>query len=202
MVKNTSLVQQMQESAWVNLTIRKATIADAIQIFKIAQSLKLDRKNPQDNGFLVYVTDEEGYKKRIKATPYFYVADRGGEIIGFMFCFDGKTLKQLFEKGIMFGEDVKFPYLLSQKKPWVLVDQLGVMKKYSYQGVGKALFDQFFADLIGQSCAIYAEILHHPVKNHSIINFCTSIGFQKVNVLTNSDTNTWGIYHIPREDEL
>ncbi len=191
-----STAQQMQESAWVNLKIRKTTLADAVQIHNLAQSLKLNKNNPQENGFLVYVTDLEGYKTRIKSTPYFYIAERDGEIIGYLYCFDDATLKELEEKGILAGEDVTFPYLFSQKKPFILADQMGVMRKYSYQGIGKALFDEFFKDIIGKEVTLWAEVLHNPARNHASISFCESLGFEHVETLTNSDNHTWGLYHI------
>lgn len=196
-------VQQMQESAWVNLKIRKATLADATQIFHIAQSLKLNNKISKDDGFLIYTTDEDGYKKRIQSTPYFYVAERNGELIGYLYCFDDTTLKKLEEKKVLTGEDITFPYLFSQKKPFILADQMGVMLKYSYQGVGKALFEEFFKDLIGKNMkSLYAEILHKPFRNHVSIGFCKSLGFRHINELTNSDNNTWGIYHIGSDGEI
>jgi len=202
-MKTFQSLQTMQESAWVNLKIRKANIADAPKIQKLAHSLKIDVKNPQENGFLVYTTDDEGYKKRIQSTPYFYVAERDGELIGYLYCFDDKTLKELEEKKILTGEDITFPYLFSQKKPFILADQMGVMRKYSYQGIGKALFEKFFADIIGKNnLRLYAEILHKPVRNQASINFCQSIGFNEIEELTNSDKNTWGIYHIGPDNEI
>lgn len=198
-MKKSNSIQQMQESAWVNLKIRKASIADATQIHSIAQDLKLDKTEPQKNGFLIYTTDLDGYKKRISSTNYFYVAERDGEIIGYLFCFDDKTIKSLVEKKILFGEDKTFPFFFSKKKPFILADQMGIMKKYSYQGIGQALFDKFFSDVIGSKCDIYAEILHKPIKNNASSSFCKSIGFSEITEITNSDGNTWGIYHIPSE---
>ncbi len=194
------VVQQMKENAWVNLRIRKPTLADATAIFQLAQSLKLNKNNPQENGFLVYVTSEEGYRIRIQRTPYFYVAERDGELIGYLYCFDDKTTKQLADEGILTGEDVTFPFLFKQKKPFILADQMGIMRKYSYQGIGKALFDEFFKDIIGKNLdALYAEILHRPIRNHASISFCKSIGFEDINELMNSDSHTWGIYKVGRE---
>ncbi|MEK6898565.1 MAG: GNAT family N-acetyltransferase [Nanoarchaeota archaeon] len=195
----SDLSLRMQENAWVNLKIRKAVPQDAQKVYEIANSLKINKENPQKNGFLVYVTDLEGYKKRIEHTPYFYIAERDGEAIGFMFCFDEKVLTKLVQKKIITGEDETFSFYFGKKKQFVLVDQLGVQKQHTNQGVGKALFDAFFKDIIGKRCDVYAEILHKPIRNNSTIGFCKSIGFNEITEIANADKNTWGIYHIPSE---
>ena len=185
----------------VTLKIRRATLDDVKKITEIANSVKINYDNPQENGFLVYFCDEEGYRKRIGKTPYFYVAERNNEVVAFLLCFDNKTVEEMAAFGDMAGEDKTFDFIFSQKKPFILADQLAVLYEYSYQGIGKALFDKFFEDLLETGTTdIYGELLHKPARNNASINFCKSLGFEEINEITNNDDHTWGIYKVGKAE--
>ncbi len=182
-----------------DVQIRRAVVEDVSKIRKLAESLRINLNKPQEGGFLVHVTYTQGYAARLAKNPFFYVAEREGEMAGFLMCFEDKALENLVQRGVMTAEDNTFDFIFSQPRPFLVVDQIGVDRDYARQGVGRALMQGLFDDPRGIKIKdLYAEILHAPARNQTSINFFSSLGFRGIKELTNSDNNTWGIYHASR----
>ncbi len=175
--------------------IRHARPEDARDIWKLAQQLRLDYSSPQTNGFLVYVLDENRYRQRIAASPFFYVADTGNKLDGFLMCYDERTLRDLNAAGDMSHEDGTVEFVLSQEGPYVFGDQIGVAREEQGHGIGHAMMRELFKEMRESGIsAMYGAILHKPFRNASSINFFSGLNSEKVSEIANKDSLVWGIY--------
>ena len=179
----------------MKIDIRQARVQDASQIEKIARSLRYDPSKTQIDGFLVYVLSEEEYKQRIKRNPYFYVAESDGGIEGFSMNYNDHTLKTLLGVGAMSHESSFMKFLLEQKNPFILADQIGVRREFARAKIGHALINRLFSDMRkAQIPDTYAGILHKPTRNEASIKFCSELGFENICEISNNDFYLWGIY--------
>ncbi|MFA5992200.1 MAG: GNAT family N-acetyltransferase [Candidatus Pacearchaeota archaeon] len=174
------------------MRIRRAVAGDCDQIVNIAKSIKINY-SPQNNGFLVYVLSPKEYLSRIRASRYFYVAEDGDEIKGFLMCYDSNTIVDLRKK--LEHEDGVISFLLGQKKPFVFGDQIGVRPSNQRSNTGRSMLETLFKDMKNSKVnTCYVAILHEPVRNRASIRFCSSLGFKVVGEVTNMDEHVWGVY--------
>ena len=179
------------------MLIRPAAKKDVPYITKLADSIKIDYKNPQKNGFLVYVLNKSKYGIRQEVSKFFYVAEENKKIIGFLMCYDNFTLEELLKNKELNHEDSICNFILNQKGPYIFGDQIGISNNKTSQGVGLGLINKLIEDMKKEDIkTMYVCILHKPVFNKASFNFCKKIGFKKVAEITNSDKHIWGIYKL------
>ncbi len=179
------------------MRIRKATLKDLEGICEVAQSVKLDYENPQDQGFLVYVLDKEDYTKRINSSDYFYVALSEDKVVGFLMCYDNENLNDLIENRELDHQDMLTKRVSEQQGEYIFGDQIGIITDKALEKVGtslmEALFDTMKENLIYE---MYVGILHEPFINEASKQFCTKLGFSYQETIINSDNHSWGIYKL------
>ncbi len=176
------------------MVVRKVTSEDAEKICLLANSIRLDNTEPQKEGFLVYVLDEEQYRSRT-ISSFFYVAETDLNFDGFLMCYDYEILKKLAQRGLIGHEDKVIEFIIGQQEPYIFGDQIGVDVGKNNQGIGKALIEQLFQDMKAIDIStIYVAILHKPIRNEASISFCRVFGFEQIAEVTNRDETTWGIY--------
>jgi GNAT superfamily N-acetyltransferase len=176
------------------MIIRKAKTGDESAIELIANSIKLKDKGPNNKGFLVYILNKEDYQKRIQLSDYFYVAELDNKIIGFLMCYDDETLTHLKNMKLIRHEDSIANYLISQNKPFVFGDQIGVLYDYSNKDVGSSLIKHLIEDMKKDDInKLYVAILHKPFKNKASLDFCKKLGFRFIEEVENDDKKVWGI---------
>ncbi|MGY4884330.1 MAG: GNAT family N-acetyltransferase [Nanobdellota archaeon] len=175
------------------MIVRKANQKDVKDIHEIAEKVRLNTSNPQPNGFLIYVLDENGYSDRL-ISPYFYVAVDKGKTIGFLMCYDNKTVDELAESGKLDHEDGFLNYLSKIKEPYILTDQLGILPEYARIGAGKLLMNTLIKDM--KKAKIYrAEgIVSNTPLNKASTSFLKKYGSKKVGEIKNKDNHVWDIY--------
>ncbi len=177
------------------MIIRRAKTEDASKIESIARAIELNKKSPQKGGFLFYVQDKKGYEKRISKTPYFYVAEDNGNVIGFLMCYDDNILRNLSND--LSYKDGTSKFLLGQKTSFIFGDQIGVRENMNHKGIGNKLMERLFKDMKKDKIdTMYVEILHKPVRNEASIKFSEKLGFNLETEATNSDGSIWGIYKL------
>ena len=175
--------------------IRQATVKDAEQIVEIAKSLKYDPSKEQEEGFLVYVLDYDGYRSRIKRNLYFYVAESDSQIDGFLMSYDDITLRILDGCYAMNHQAGLARFLFSKDAPFIFTDQIGVKRETNRSGIGRALMNRLFQDMrTAKIPQVYGGILHEPTRNEASIAFCTGLGFEYVQEVQNPDFYRWGVY--------
>ncbi len=179
------------------MIVRHVRLNDLGEILQLANSIKLKNNSPKEGGFLVYVLDEGGYKERIHLSSYFYVAESKNKIIGFLMCYDNKTLTDLKNKNLLDYEDKTVNLILSQNRPFLFGDQIGVISSHRSQGIGKSMIKQLFEDMKKQNIKrIYVAVLHKPFKNIASLGFCKKLGFNFLQEVENKDNLVWGIYYL------
>lgn len=179
------------------MRVRHAQPQDAGVIHQIAAPLKIDYKNPQAHGFLIYVLDEEQYRKKIVVSPFFYVVEVGEQIKGFLMCYDDKTLQELVKEEKMSHEGNLPRFILQQPPPYVFIDQIGVQKTESKSGLGTAMVETLFEEMrSGEIPAAYVAVAHEPVRNTASMKFFQKHGFRKISEIDNGDGHKSGIYRV------
>ena len=177
------------------MIIRKARAGDCNEILKIAESLNVKDVKSNNGGFLVYVLDKKGYKDRIKDSDYFYVAEDEGNVKGFLMCYSSIALEKIYSSSKIAHEDDLIKYVLTQKKPFLFGDQIGIKNEFSRTGIGRSLMEKIILDMKNENIFdFYACILHDPVKNNASISFTKSFGFGFLKEIKNKDGRVWGVY--------
>jgi ribosomal protein S18 acetylase RimI-like enzyme len=177
------------------MIVRLAKLDDSREIALLADSIRLKEDCSEDKGFLVYILDDNSYKERILHSDYFYVAELKNKIVGFLMCYDDKTLAELKNKHLLDHEDETINFILSQNKPFVFGDQIGVLSSYANQGVGTSMTKQLFEDMKKRNIMrLYVAVLHKLFKNIVSLNFCKKLGFKFIREVENHDNKIWGIY--------
>ncbi|MEK6891516.1 MAG: GNAT family N-acetyltransferase [Nanoarchaeota archaeon] len=174
------------------MIIRNATLNDAKFIRKISIDSTIKRDSKEKTGFLEFNTlSEKEYSKRIKLTPFFYVAEDNNDIIGFLSAFPNKLLNL-----IKSNEPEVFEYMVKQKGSFIYGDQIAVKKEYYGKGIAKLLYTGLKKDARKESfSSILGIICHKPIKNENSIKFNKKIGFKLIDELKIKDL-VFGVYKL------
>lgn len=176
------------------MLIKKATGADAGVIAQLANKVKVG-KGKIEGGFLVYVLDESGYRRRIGVSQYVYIAKDQGRTEGFLTCYDSSSLQNLIESGELGHEDGIINFVAKQPSPFIFGDQIAVDPECSRRGIGEKMIQRLFGDMRKAGISrMYVAISHSPENNETSRRFCTKLGFRQVAEVTNKDSRVWGIY--------
>jgi N-acetylglutamate synthase-like GNAT family acetyltransferase len=177
--------------------IRKARETDADEIHHLAESLSIKKLHDTTKGFLVYTLQEAEYRTRILMSNYFFISTNHGHIDGFLMCYDNNILKTSLQSNLLSHEDAIIRFVQNMPEPYIFGDQICISRaaEEQKQPTGIQLMENLFAEMKKHRInTTYVAILHAPTTNHASIQFCTRIGFRKIEEVKNSDNTTWGIY--------
>jgi predicted GNAT superfamily acetyltransferase len=156
------------------ISCRRAVPEDAQAIAALAQQLQIregdDASTAAVHGFLLYAKPEEVYTQRLSISQYCAVAEREGEIVGFLIAHDRGELEGL-------GESLRYPkalreYLFSLTYPhWIYIDQIAVHADLQHGGIGQHLYDFLHAN--APESVLVACTTHDPIPNEASRNFFT-----------------------------
>ena len=119
------------------------------------------------------------------------------KIIGYLMCYENKSLKQIISSGKIDHQDGIVTYLQTQNNPYIFGDHIAIGKRYLQTGVGHLLMKRLFKDMKKNKIPkMYVGVLHGPVKNTPSINFIKALGFRFLKEVKNKDKLSWGIYGI------
>jgi ribosomal protein S18 acetylase RimI-like enzyme len=190
-----------EKEAFLKMKIRRATVNDSFAVCRIANSLRLNQNKPHQNGFLIYVLDQEAYLRKITSSPYFVVAQENNDVIGYAMCYDSATLRKLFAQGELAHED-KIADFLARQKNFIYCDQIGVEFQHERKGVGESLIYKIFQEMTKNKIqSIFAIILHEPLRNEASISFFTKMGFNLKRKIKNTDGRVFGLYEKTQETD-
>ncbi len=171
------------------MLFRHAVDSDARRIIEISRSLTVSRDSGSE-GFIEYRTPEEDeMKARIRATPYFYVAEDGSRnIAGFFSNFPDDKL-------IVLVDDEIAAHISKKSRPFVYCDQLGIDKNYQRRGITTGLWANLFYGLVHSDYRIlWTAVSHKPIRNRRSINGITRSGFGLTEEIKVYSGMTFGIY--------
>lgn len=176
--------------------IRRPEVDDARGISKLANSLHINQLQTHDRGFLVYPLNEEGYKRRIeRARDYFYVAEKDGQLAGFIMCYDNNKLGELLKAGELNHEDSIVQFLFQQKFPFLYGDQIGIKPSFMKRKIGERLMESVLKTMREQRILpFYACVLHKPIENLASKSFCSHYNFKLIKEIKDKKGYTWGVY--------
>ena len=183
-----------------DLKIEPAEIHDVSDIQRIAEMVKLDPKNPDqeklNKGFLIYTLSDKQYSLRLN--DYFTVAQKeNGDTVGFLMCYDTAFLRKLIASGEIAHEDgiMNFLQTTEPDENFIFGDQIGIDYSQSNKGIGRKLLKNLFAKMKTNGIEkMYVAVLSKPVENLVSKNFCKNLGAKKVSEVQNSDGLVWSIY--------
>lgn len=173
------------------VTIRKARLKDAAGIAAVAESVRYQRGAADGaQGYLVYVGKPEDYLGRLKDDYLCFVAEKDGEVVGFVMASGWKrnTATHVEAAAVeerIFGEET------------LLVDQIGVKPEARGLGIAPALFEKVkrVATQGVSTRRMTASIMHGPVRNERSIGFFAGRqGFRCVGEYHDGSGFLWGIY--------
>jgi predicted GNAT superfamily acetyltransferase len=170
------------------VSIRAAREADTPDIAKRAKELAFDVANSGAGvtGFLVSAYSEADYAAMISNM---LVAERGTEVIGFVLYFPHPESLSAASYSSAFSE-----YL--DDRPFVLIKQIGIARKHSGLGVGRALYSALNDRFKGLPTA--AAIVLEPENTRSI-SFHEAQGFRKIGEHSGGDGRRKGLWvRIPK----
>lgn len=155
---------------------RKATTADVEAIISIAASVGQAVKDPTQ-GFLV--DDYQGEKRKVRKKlckavrmlPYFYVAQRGHEIVGFLMAYPKEEWLKETPNWI---EDIQWHPCFDQSilERFVLVDKTAIRADLTGQGIGSVLYEALKEDIRKSDIKyLIAETVINPVPNFASLHF-------------------------------
>jgi ribosomal protein S18 acetylase RimI-like enzyme len=160
-----------------DVIVRRATPGDLDGICAVAESVRLNPLHAQEGGFLVYVLDRQGYADRLAASDLFYVAIDRDEVVGFLLCYDDRTVVDLVEQGVLSDDMLRARAVAGCDGRWIYGDQLAVHPAHACQEVGISLAWELYRQLRNRgSDSVFVAILHDPPNTRSKA-FCEALGF-------------------------
>ena len=172
------------------MAVRLARAGDVERIKLLAESLRFDPTDPKP-GALVAVLNREEYLARIEGSRYFYVDVDEGGLNGFLMCEDDGVVDALFRRGLFHHEEM-LPFFAKQKRPFVYGESVGIKKGKQRRGIGRALMDKWFGDMLSNGIKrAYVMVRHEPCRNTPSIEFCREFGFR----YTGEEVEREGIVH-------
>jgi len=145
--------------------IRRAVREDGAAILRVVESVHAKRV-PEDlrggEGFLLTLHALEFYAERAEQSEFFFVAEVGGEVAGFLMAYEPRVLACAGA-----GEDPErnaYAWLMRHggERP-VLVDQIGVRPEARDLKLAAGLYAAFAEAAAGRET--WLTILHGPVMN-------------------------------------
>jgi predicted GNAT superfamily acetyltransferase len=156
--------------------VRKATMGDLEQIYKVACSVGKNRKDSY-HGFLIddYASDPEYYKalfrQAISLLDHFYVAEKGKEVLGFLMAY---TKRQWLAKNPNWLDEIVWHPLFDRKKTenFILVDKTAIRADLTSQGIGSRLYMRLVRDARSRGVLdIFGETVVDPIPNFASLAF-------------------------------
>ena len=174
--------------------IRKAKPNDLDRICAVAESVRLDPRHAQQGGFLVYVLDRAGYAERLAVTDLFYVAIERDEVVGFLLCYEDRTVAALVRQGRLREDVLQASAVAGCDGRWIYADQLAVHPAHAAHGTGMALVWEAYQEVRDRGFdSVFVAVLHDPPNTRSQA-FCEALGFAFQGTMRYHDGRLWGLY--------
>jgi GNAT superfamily N-acetyltransferase len=181
--------------------IRRATPQDLDGICAVAEAVRLDPEHAQIGGFLVYMHGRQGYADRLAATDLFDVAIEDGEVVGFLVCYEDRTVEDLVGRGALSADVLRAKDAAGCEGRWIYGDQIAIHPEHASRGVAIHLVWDLYQKVRQRGVdSVFVAILHEPLNARSKA-FCESMGFLLRGTLRYEDGRLWGLYgrDVPRE---
>ncbi|WP_307795147.1 GNAT family N-acetyltransferase [Actinacidiphila acididurans] len=167
----------MQENE--GFSIVKAASAHVSAIASIARSRSLDAipdvEEASRSGFLVSGYDEATYRDRLTKAEHFYVALRGGDVVGFILAYSDANL----ESDEWLNHRIKGEF-----GSFLVIKQVCVARHAARQGVASRLYRHVLRQW--HASPVIAAIVSEP-ENVASIAFHREMGFEPLTELTPPD---------------
>jgi hypothetical protein len=177
-----------QQAAAFSGTIGSATEDDIQAIWGIAQSLKLDEKNPQksflladftEDDYHAFLNDAENYQDHVH---FLTAKDSSGTCLGFLLAYSEKYVgkksktwrKRGTERSILDLLTPRQYLLIPNLAQFYIVKQIGVDLGHQAKGIGRELYSHFFGKI--EADYVFSAIVAEP-KNEPSEAFHRSFGF-------------------------
>ena len=109
--------------------------------------------------------------KLIELSTYNLLVLKGDEVIGFIIC---------MREGSVYGSE-NYKFFSKKLKKFLYVDRVAIDKKYRREGLGKAIYDDIFAQAKKENLPIALEVNTQPINQPSL-DFHQKMGFDQVGV--------------------
>ncbi|MFH1752308.1 MAG: GNAT family N-acetyltransferase [archaeon] len=162
------------------MVIRLAKTKDAKIVRRVLSSLAITRTSRERTGFVEYpLPSEREFSKRIKGNSLFYVYEHEGRVVGFLSAFSDSQLEKLG-----FSNDIAVKHLLKKPRPFVYLDQTGLLRSYHKRGWGFELLKRFDNDVkrLGFK-TLWCATVRKPVRNKPILTVLRRLGWKFVEYL-------------------
>lgn len=183
------------------MLVRRATSQDLDGVCAVAEAVRLDPAHAQIGGFLVYMHGREGYAERLAATDLFDVAVEDGEVVGFLICYEDRTVEDLVGRGTISADVLRAKQAAGCDGRWLYGDQIAIHPEHASRGVAIHLVWDLYQKVRQRGIdSVFVAILHEPMNARSKA-FCESMGFVLRGTLRYEDGCLWGVYgrDVPQE---
>lgn len=176
-----------------NIKIRPAEPRDIPAIANLANSLALTERaktegDSMQRGFLVSGYRPATYAELLKKTaePFLVAVTPDATIVGFLLAYRSDRLPE--DAWVDQHIALRFP------RPFIVIKQVGVHDDYASRGIGRALYQQVFANVHHD---IFASVVDDPPNARSA-SFHEKQGFRKVAALVHpADQLERSVWHRP-----
>ena len=152
------------------------------------------------NGQVVNVEGPKGKLDFTVPSPI-TVAVKDGKVVGFLVCFDDRTVEGLVARGMLKPDVLRAKDAAGCEGRWLYGDQIAVDPEYASHGAALHLvWDLYLKVRQGGFDSVFVAILQEPMNTRSKV-LAESLGFTLRGTLRYSDGCLWGLYvrDVPRE---
>ncbi len=187
------VIKVMDKFKWnshPDVLIRKAQIKDAEIVRQLTMDYNIRRSSQKAKGFVEFeVPPMRRYEEYIKDNPYFYVAEKAGEVIGFLSAFTDDFIEKL-----NISDDIT-KYILDQQRPLIYAEQIAVDINYQNQRIGQTLFQRLINDLIDTKYTkIWGAVCLRNVENKASMQVLKNLKFKFYDLIIAEDGLKFNIY--------
>ena len=139
---------------------------DSISDLHLESVFNLNQENTPEVGSLESMNH---LKKLIELSAYNLLVINIDEIIGFIIC---------MREGVAYGSE-NYKFFTQRLKRFLYVDRIAIDEHHRRSGLGKAIYEDIFAQARNKNVPIALEVNTQPVNQPSL-NFHEKMGFDKV----------------------
>ncbi len=161
----------------MEVRIRRATVEDASEIARIEKSLDVQKdRDTGARGFTRATFSKEDYAKAAKIAEYFFVAETGQRIAGFVIA-SSLAIAKTIE-----GEAVGICKAEKRAPKALFVVQTAIGRRFQRKGIASKLYGQLIQKSNDKLAppTIFLTIVLKPIENKASVAFHEKLGFKKV----------------------